>query len=204
MPYIKLNERPKFAASINEVVAILQDDNDTLYVKGEYLGYFINRCVKRFLADPDYTQSSFNSTFFNESKKKTLSNSADSIAAMINRADPIAGAGELNYAVSAVLWGFLGQAKNQPEAGYGVRAFTTGIIERVLSSVTTVNLGNQRDMTMAFRRHLVIRGVLHDIMLETYRRWTSAYEDKKGLENGDIWMDGKLVLPKEAGESVEG
>lgn len=195
MPYIKLVDRPKFAHSINEALGILKDANDTVYTKGEYLGYFVNRAVKRFLADPDYTQNSFNSAFFNESKKKALSNAADSIAALINRSDPVASAGELNYALTAVIWGFLGEAEGFEYAGYGLRAYVTGILERVASTIGTVNTGSQRDMTMAFRRHLVIRGVLHDVMSETYRRRTANYEDSKVAQNKDIWEGGKLVLP---------
>lgn len=195
MPYIKQDDRVKFASSIQEVLGVLKDSNDTFYVKGEYFGYFVNRCVKRFLADPDYTQNSFNSMFFNESKRKALSNAADSIAAMINRADPIAGAGDLNYAISAVMWGFLGEAEGFPKIGYGIRAYLEGILDRIKCSIETVSTGSQKDATMAFRRHLVIRGVLSHIVKEAYRLKTAPYEDQKIEENGTVWQDGKLVLP---------
>lgn len=197
MPYIKLNDRNKFAVAITEVVSILGDSNDTFYVKGEYFGYFVNRCVKRFLSDPDYVQSSFNSAFFNQTKQKTLANAADSIAALINRADPIAGAGELNYAISAIMWGFLGEAKGFPQIGYGIRAYLEGILDKIKDSIQSVNNGSQKDATMAFRRHLVIRGVLNHIMQETYRRKTVEYENIKMDENGDVWSDGDLVLGEE-------
>lgn len=203
MPYIKLNDRAKFAHSIAEVLGVLKDANDTVYVKGEYLGFFVNRCAKRFLADPDYTQNTFNSAFFNEGKKKTLANAADSIAAMINRADPIASAGELNYAITSILWGFLGEAEGFEYAGYGLRAYVSGIIDRVCSSINTVNSGSQRDMTMAFRRHIVIRGVLADVLAETYRRRTGNYEDSKVAENGEIWINGKLNVPPPSTALVE-
>ena len=194
MPYIKLADRSKFAPSIMEILGVLGESNDTFYVKGEYFGYFVNRCVKRFLADPDYVQNSFNSAFFNQSKQKTLANSADSIAAMINRADPIAGAGELNYAISAIMWGFLGEAKGFPQIGYGIRAYLDGVLDKIKNSIESVNNGSQKDATMAFRRHLVIRGVLANIMQETYRLKTVAYEDAKIAENGVVWRDGELVL----------
>lgn len=194
MPYIKLSDRNKFSVSITEVVSILGDSNDTFYVKGEYFGYFVNRCVKRFLADPDYVQSSFNSAFFNQTKQKTLANAADSVAALINRADPIAGAGELNYAISAIMWGFLGEAKGFPQIGYGIRAYLEGILDKIRDSIQSINNGSQKDATMAFRRHLVIRGVLSHIMKETYRLKTVEYENIKMDENGDIWSDGVLVL----------
>lgn len=195
MPYIKQEERTKFAHSISEVLGVLKDSNDNFYIKGEYFGYFVNRCVKRFLADPDYVQNSFNSAFFNTSKLKTLSNAADSIAAMINRSDPIAGAGDLNYALSAVMWGFLGQANGFPEIGYGIRAYLEGILNKICQNIETVNSGSQKDATMAFRRHLVIRGVLSQMSQETYRLLTVPYEEKKLAQNGPVYKNGNLNIP---------
>jgi hypothetical protein len=194
MPYIKLSDRNKFEKPIAEILGILSDNTDNFYTKGEYFAYFVNRCVKRFLSDPEYVQNSFNSAFFNESKKKSLSNAADSIAALINRSDPIAGAGDLNYAISSVIWGFLGEAKGFHKIGYGIRAYLDGILEKIKESVETVNNGSQKDSTMAFRRHLVIKGVLSHIMKETYRLKTVPYEQGKIEENGDVWVDGKLNL----------
>lgn len=201
MPYIKLTERNKFAGSIAEIMGVLGDANDTPYLKGEYFGYFLNRLVKRFLADPDYTQNSFNSAFFNESKKKTLINAADSMAAMINRADPIASAGELNYAISAVMWGYFGETRGFGHQPYGVRAYWAGIVEKVSSSLDSSQVaGSQRDMTMAFRRQMVIRGVMSDVLNETYRLKTAPMQEGQIVETGDIWQDGRLLVgapPKE-------
>jgi hypothetical protein len=193
MPYIKKEERAKFANHIQEVLGILKDQNDSFYVKGEYFAYFVNRCVKKFLVDPDFTQNTFNSANFNEGKKKTLMNAADSVAAVINRADPIAGAGDLNYAITAVMWGFLGEAEGFPKIGYGIRAYLEGILDKIKDSIESVSSGNQKDSTMAFRRHLVIRGVLSHVMKETYRLKTVPYEEQKIVENGTVWADGKLV-----------
>lgn len=193
MPYIKLEERPKFTGHITEVLNILREPTDALYVKGEYFGFFVNRLVKRYLADPDYVHNSFNSAHFSETKKKVLTGSADHIAALITRGDPIGSAGELNYVITAVLWGFLGQAEGFAEAGYGLRTYLRGIIDRITVTVETVNTGSARDMTMAFRRHLVIRGVLGDVIDETYRRQTATYEEKKLVENHDIWGGQKLL-----------
>lgn len=195
MPYIKLNDRRKFAQSIAEVLSILKDNNDNFYTKGEYFGYFVNRCVKRYMADAEYTNNSFNSAFFNESKKKTLANAADSIAAAINRSDPIASAGELNYSISAVMWGFLGEASGFPQIGYGIRAYLDGILEKIKDTVeTNSNPSSQKDSAMSFRRHLVVKGVLSHIMKETYRLKTVPYEESKIVENGDVWIDGNLNI----------
>jgi hypothetical protein len=193
MPYIKKEERAKFAIHIQDVLGILKDQNDSFYVKGEYFAYFVNRCVKKFLVDPDFQQNTFNSVNFNEGKKKTLMNAADSIAAVIDRADPIAGAGDLNYAISAVMWGFLGEAEGFPKIGYGIRAYLEGILDKIKDSIESVSNGSQKDSTMMFRRHLVIRGVLSHVMKETYRLKTVPYEEVKIDQNGTVWADGKLV-----------
>lgn len=202
MPYIKQEDRLKFQSAIENVLSAIMEGTETPYIQGEYFGFFVNRLVRRFLNSPDAENNSFNSAFFNESKKKTLTNYADKVCAMLNRADPLSAAGELNYAVTALYWGLLGEAEKVPSAKYGMRAYLVGILEKVYSSLETVNSGNQRDATMAFRRHLIIRGVLHDVLSETYRRQTGYYEDEKRLENKDIWHLGKLVLP-EASEAAE-
>lgn len=201
MSYIKINDRNKFAQPIAETLSILKDNSDNFYTKGEYFGYFVNRCVKRFLADAEYTNNSFNSAFFNESKKKTLANAADSIAALINRADPIASSGELNYSISSVMWGFLGEADGFPQIGYGIRAYLEGILDKIKDTVeASTNPGSQKDATMSFRRHLVIKGVLNHIMKETYRLKTVPYQESKIAENGDIWIDGHLNLENNSDE----
>lgn len=202
MPYIKLNDRAKFSGSIIDALGVLKDPNDAPYLKGEYMGYFVNRLVRRFLIDPNYTANAFNSMHFNEGKKKTLVQAADSLSAMINRSDPIASAGELNYVISSVLWGFLGDAEGFPSAGYGMRTLMRSVIDKIGQSIETVNNGSQKDMAMAFRRHLIIRGVLADVATETYRLKTVPYEELKMAENGDIWQDGKLVLPESTGMAV--
>lgn len=192
MPYIKQDDREKFTNSVKEVLGVLGDPNDNLYVKGEYFGFFATRFVKKFLSDPTYTNPAFNSSYFNLSKSKTLSNAADSMSAMINRTDPIAGAGELNYVLSVIYWGFLGESKDFSKASYGVRAYIDGMFDKICSSIETVNTGSQKDMTMAFRRHIVIRGVLRHVQAEGYRRLDVPYEDSKIAENGDIWVDGEI------------
>lgn len=195
MPYIKESDRAKFQPLIEGALGVLNDANDNPYLKGEFFGYFVNRLVRRFLGTSDYTNAAFNSTFFNESKRKTLENSADSIAVLLNRSDPMSGAGELNYAVSAVYWGFMGSASGFNSVGYGMRAYLNGVVDKVkdrLDTNQTHTIGNQKDATMTFRRHIVICGVLDHIKHETYHTQTVPYEEAKRSENGDVWVDGKL------------
>src|SRR5690242_6534066 len=110
MPYIKPNDRNKFEAAITQVLPVLIDTVDPVYIRGEYFGYFVNRVCQRFLGVMETNIDSFNSAFFNADKKKTLTNCADKVAAALNRADPLTSAGELNYAISTTLWAFMGAA----------------------------------------------------------------------------------------------
>lgn len=195
MPYIKLAERAKFKPHIEKVMSILTNVNDSLYVKGEYFGYFSNRLVSHYLNNPAAGGSCFNSAFFNESIKKDLQTSADQVGVLMNRNDPLESAGDLNYIISALYWGMTGSAEGVEPVNYGVRAYLAGAIEKIHDSIGSSNQGNQKDMTMAFRRHLIARGVLKHILIEEFRRKTSLYENTKLQENGDIWKDGKLVSP---------
>lgn len=197
MPYIKVNERTKFKNIIDSLVAIISDNTVNDYTKGEYFGFYVNRVARRFLNDPTYTDQSFNSNFFNESSRKTLVNAADKSAAMLNRTDPISAAGEFNYSITAPLWGILGEDNSVTDAQYGLRAYLTGIILKIRDSIEAVNSGSRRDATLSFRRHLIIKGVLDDVLSETYRRKTAFYEDEKKMENRDIWQAGELVVPAE-------
>lgn len=194
MPYIKQEDRKKYESFIQSALVILSDANDNPYVKGEFFGYFVNRLVRKFLGTPDYTNPAFNSTFFNDSKRKTLENSADSVAASLNRSDPISGAGELNYVISAVYWGFLGDANGFHDAKYGIRAYFNGVLDKIISQLETFNSsGSKSDATMAFRRQLVVRGVLDHVKSETYRVKTAVYEQQKIQENLDIYEAGVLI-----------
>jgi len=198
MPYIKMVDRPKFKSFVESMVALVTGGTESTYTQGEYFGFYVNRVVKHFLNDPQYQQQSFNSAFFNEQKKVALISNADHVAALLNRSDPIAAAGDLNYSITAPYWGILGDAENVEDARYGVRTYLNGTLLKILESIETINSGNQRDATLAFRRHLIIKGVLDDVMKETYRRKTAFYEDEKKMENRDIWQAGQLVVPEEA------
>ncbi len=199
MPYIAYQDRGKFRNIIASVVGMIVEGSEALYIKGEYFGYFVNRMVRKFEGTSDFASPAFNSSFFNQSKLKTLANCADSASVLINKGDPLASAGELNYVISAIYWGLLGQSglMSASPASYGLRAYLRGILEKIRCSLETVNTGSQRDATMAFRRHLVVRGVLDDVVDEAYRRHTALYEDEKMAQNQDIWVAGELVAPEE-------
>ena len=193
MPYIKLEERPKFKEHLKSVISILTSGNESDYVKGEYFGYFVNRLVRTYLNDQAGSDPSFNSHSFNESNKQVLQKSGDHLGALINRNDPMSSAGDLNYVISAVYWGILGASSEVETANYGTRAYLAGILDKICSSINSANRGSQRDVAMSFRRHLVVRGVIQHVLIEEFRRNTSLYENEKIKENGDIWKDGNLV-----------
>ena len=192
MPYISQNERLKFKDHIETIIGIIVEGAEALYIKGEYFGYFVHRFVKKFVGDPGYTGPAFNSTFFNPSKLKTLANSADSASALLNRADPLSAAVELNYVISTIYSGLLGEAECCLGTTYGLRVYLRGILEKTKVSIESNNSGSQSDATMAFRRHLIVRGVLDEVIDEMYRRHTSVCQDGKLNENGDLWVGGKL------------
>ena len=150
-------EKAKYAELIDNTVTLIKEGPESEYVRGEFFGYFCNRLVKRFMIDPTYTDNSFNSAFFNETKKKSLANYADSISAMVNRSDPIHSAEELDYVLTALV------AKVFAGASYGWGAYVRGILQRICQSIETVNTGSQKDATMAFRRHLILRGVFANL-----------------------------------------
>lgn len=188
MPYILPAQREQFKQHITNVLSVIKDPADNLYLKGEHLGYFLNRLTRRFMRlNPEWM--GFNSHFFNATKKKTLESSADAIGMLMESGDPMNAAGELNYVMTAVLWGFMGKSEGFAEASYGMRAYLTGIVQRIHSGIESTNNGSQADMAMSFRRHLILRGVLQDVLSETYRRLTAPYEDVKMALNGDIWAD---------------
>jgi hypothetical protein len=191
MPYIQLEARTKFQSPVTEALNIMRDPTDSLYLRGEHFGYFVNRVVKRYLGDPDYTANSFNSAHFLDTKKKTLSNAADSIAALINKSDPLGGAGDLHYALMAVTLGFLGQAEAFRAPDAGMQAYILGILERVQATVETANMGSARDMTMMFRRHLIIRGILQTMLAGVMLVPLAPKEDS----DQPTWVGGKLNVP---------
>lgn len=200
MPYINIENRSKFKTSIEIILNLVTTGTDSAYIRGEFFGYFVNRIVRRLSGASDYAGNFFNSAFFNEEKKKKLADHADKVSTILHGMDPLDAAGELNYCVSALYWGVLGAAEGVPDARYGIRAYLVGILEKILETTQSVNSGSQRDVTMAFRRHLILRGVVHDILDETYRRQTGYYEDEKRLDNKDIWHLGQLVVPEEKDE----
>jgi hypothetical protein len=194
MPYTKLESRGRFTNALYETARTIIQNSKSPYVQGEYFGFFVNRLVKRFQRVADIeteTVTAFGARNFPADVKKGLTVWADKIATLIGGTDPIQAAGDLNYNISAVLWGITGDMEGIPEAGYGYRAYLKGFIQKIRDMVQPLP-GNAGDAIMSYRRHLVVKAVLDDVLEEWYRVKTADYEERKKAENGDLWENGKL------------
>jgi hypothetical protein len=197
MPYTKSESRKKFVEYVEELVRVVADQTKSFYVQGEYWGYFVNRLVKRYLRLPDVESeaaTSFNARAFPEPVRKALNSYTDKMVPLIDSGDPINSAGDLNYAISSVLWGIAGDCQGLAATGYGQRAYLKGIVQKIEETVLPLYGTGNADSVMNFRRHIVVKGVLGDVLDEWYVRKMVPYEQKKMEENGDIWVDGKLFV----------
>lgn len=195
MPYIKQASRVKFKPVIDEIIQHIISGPETRYIKGEYFGYYANRLTKLFLQTIDAPNQSFNSANFGEPKRKAINMLIDRMASYLNKNDPIEGAGDLNYAITSVLWGVTGDVEGQDTSGYGFRTYLTGMLGVIRDELKTSRFGaSNANPILNHRRYWVCLGVLSDILDETYRRRTAPYEDIKIAENGDLWSEGKLIV----------
>jgi hypothetical protein len=195
MPYIKSVNRPKFKDVIQQALIVLNNADDNLYVRGEYFAYLANRVFLKFLNCPNYMGIYFNSNHFNVAKKDALASAADGIISKLDLSDAISSAGELNYALSAVFRGLLGEGGPQ-FLGYGIRAFLDGNLAKIEDNVRAAaspTFSSTKDAIIHSRREGVVRGVLKHLYTETYRVSTAVYEDTKKTENGDVWSEGRLI-----------
>ncbi len=190
MPYTKQVDRPKFEQVILNTIELIMFGSEAPHVKAEFFGFWVNRTALAYARHPHHNNQAFNSYSFNPEKKAKLSALADKAASLV------ASAGDLNYVISCVNWGILGDAKDVPVAGYEFRTYTKGCILRVMKTLNTVIQGNDKDAVIAFRRALTAETVLDDVILECYRMKTAHYEDEKIKENFTLWENGKLILPK--------
>lgn len=199
MPYIKQMVRSRFRPVVEELIQHITAGSETKYIKGEFFGYFANRLIKTFLQAIDAPNQSFNSYNFNPGKLKSLNVVTDKLASYLNKSDPIESAGDLNYILSATLWGIQGDAEGVSQAGYGLRTYLKGMLVQIRDDIKNCKYAKTGENPLIqIRRYTVVLGVLDDVIAETYRRRTAVYEDQKITENGDIWSEGRLL----AGDSL--
>ena len=194
MPYIGPESRDKFKDTIVEVVSVIAGGSESLYSKGEYFGYFVSRVFKGFLSMETIHENSFNSTFFNVEKRNDLSSAADKVVLMFGGGDSLSIAGDLNYVITSVCWGLIGDSSVSEKASYGFRTYLKGILLVTQGAIEdyVTKTDSKKNSLIWFRRKLVAVGVMSDVIEETYRRKTAVYEDEKIEINGDLWEKGEL------------
>lgn len=196
MPYIKLSQRDRYNPLILESVQAIMNGNESKLQKGEFFGFLLTRIVKGYMSSMDKKGPAFNSSLFSPPKLAKLSELADKFLIFLNQDEPLDSAGELNYVLSAILWGVQGQAEGVEAASYGFRTYLRSMVEQVkhgLPSFPFTTSGEQKERLKAGRRFTVAMGVLGDVISETYQQVTTPYENGKRKENGTIWVNGKLV-----------
>lgn len=182
MPYIAQKNRPVYISSIEKVVDLINEEKDVMF-RAEYVEYFLGVMANCFLygsvysSNPD-TASWYDSSFLDIHKKGRLFDAANCIISnVLHGKDLLSQAGDLNYNMSAVIWGVSGDALGSEVAKYGFRAYVKSALMGLIKDCENLNS----------RRSKMLKGVLDDVKLETYRRRTALYEDQKIKEHGDVW-----------------
>lgn len=202
MPYIAKKDRPQFTESLNALVNELINPSATLAAKGEYFGYYIRRLTAQYVASPRVgllCKEIFHNGQFPENVRRLLTSVADDVAVKINTGSPLDTAEMLNYAISVPLWGLLGEADGTP-ASYGLRAYLKGCLLEVCKWTDDLYMKPKNDSptgvwseaVIAYRKKLVVQGVLDDVIREADRHITAPYADAKRLENGDLWHNNEI------------
>jgi hypothetical protein len=182
MPYIIREDRSKFIPAIENTVALIAEEKDSL-LRAEYLGYFLDQFCRGFGAS--FISSSmfsprltFEQDMLERDKISKLSNNIFTTIEIIrlNR-DILAQAGEMNYVMSAIIWGLLGDSLYTSAAKYGFRSYVKGILWQVYAQIENNNS----------RHNILLRGIVTDVIDEMYLRKTTPYEEQKIAENGDLW-----------------
>ncbi len=163
MSVVSVNEVQKFQPLLDEVRSTLAEMSDNIYTKGDYLGFYVNRLVRKYLGDPNYAANAFNSAHFAEAKKKVLSSAADRLASLLNTADPIAAAAELDYIILTSMRTFVSP---QFAGWFGVQAYVEGCLDRIKSHLEPISLSGaqQKDLLLMHRRAILLRGVLSHVI----------------------------------------
>jgi flagellar biosynthesis/type III secretory pathway protein FliH len=151
----------KYASLIEELASNIAAGPETIYVKGEYFGYFLNKLVKGYAAALDASLSSFNSTLFNEAKKKSITQLTDKLQVFVNTGDPLQAADELNYVVNEVYRQVVGHLDTQVTSA--VALYFLGIVETVKNNLRDSKFDNPASVALratTLRRYSLAVGVL--------------------------------------------
>lgn len=151
----------KYASLIEELANSIATGPETVYVKGEYFGYFLNKLVKGYAAALDASHPSFNSTLFNEAKKKQITLLTDKIQVFVNTGDPMQAADELHYVVAEVYRQVI--ANMDAQMTVPVALYFLGAVEVVKNNLRDSKFDNPSNMALkatTLRRYSMAVGVL--------------------------------------------
>jgi hypothetical protein len=185
MPYIKQEDRKHYNGPIKTVVETIVGEFK-LTRRAEMLGWFCRRVVLHYTFPnaPFDVDNAFNSLEFDGDRARVLKTHAQVLANTLRQRYTLHhdkyfdAAGDLNYVLSAILWGVMGDAPGAESAKYGFRSMVREMINHVREQIVG---------TVDIRLQMMVRGVLNDVIDEMYRRKTAVYEDQKIEENGDLW-----------------
>jgi hypothetical protein len=164
MPYIKIAKREKYKSTILELVNEIGDD----HVKFEV---FVTRLLNHFI------RTDYNAEIINLDCVK-VTHLTKSISTYLS----MDMAGELNYVISAVYWGLMGEAKDVQPASYEKRTLFRSVLEIIKRRIPD-------SLVWA-----IPLGVISDVIDECYRMLTVDYEETKINQNGVLWnIDGDLI-----------
>jgi hypothetical protein len=178
MPYITQNARNTYLNLIDNAVKVICSEKD--FRRAELLGYFAQEIFSEFTC----VQTRLNFKMFQEHDKIAKINEiVKDFSSRLQRdeSDLFSRSGELNYIISAVIYGVLGDSLHAGgQAKYGFRVFVKGILESISSDFDKCS-------SLQSRLDIIGKGIITDIIDEMYRRKTSSYEDEKILSSGDLW-----------------
>lgn len=178
MPYIKKEDR-NFNELIETAILTIVRNSMPPMVRAEYFGYLVARTCEHYMNSLPATNM-FNSSSFNAGHKKQLEDIATKLGSELGQENPITTAGNLNYVISSIWWGILGEHKEAEDANYGFCCVTRGVLEQFLSTLNSTRFsstGATSDVSN-LRRAVTVRGVLNDVISECYRCKTVRYEDQ--------------------------
>jgi len=181
MPYIVKSDRPEINEQVEKVLKIISTQDDLIRVM-EYVALYCHDVVRGYMENLTTPHNEFNCMSFERKAKFDVHNAAMEVVKHLTRpgTDLLKQSGELNYSLTAVVWGAMGEDSRFTEAKYGQRAYLKGAISRIRDNFLK---GGKNDE----RKYYVVHGILSDVIDETYRRYTAKYEDKKMEENGDVY-----------------
>lgn len=192
MPYIKKEDREVFNPHLIEAIKIIIKEKSPAK-KAEMLGWWSYYLSHALISTEVSTKK-------DPEQIKELKTHADQIFKLLTSSFSFVGtiseeklfslAGNLNYCLSFVIWGVLGDFSGENSASYGMRCYTSQQIRNITESEYLKT--NQR-------LFVIVKGALFDVLDELYRRKTATYEDKKIIENGDLCFVENAPRQQQAG-----